>query len=54
MALANILPSDIIHLQHLFESAQLQKAAALQAALIDINQAVTKTYGIPGSLFVFK
>jgi hypothetical protein len=48
MALANILPSDLIHLHDLFESREALKAQALQAALVDINQAVTKDYGIPG------
>jgi dihydrodipicolinate synthase/N-acetylneuraminate lyase len=49
MALANILASDLILMEHLFHSGQLQKAADLQSALIEINQAVTKTYGIPGT-----
>jgi len=47
-ALANILAADLIHLHDLFERREISQAQRLQAALVNINQAITKDYGIPG------
>lgn len=47
-ALANIAPTECLHLIDLYQSGKLDEARILQARLVPTNTAVTSGYGITG------
>lgn len=47
-ALANIAPTECLHLIDLYQSGKLDEARILQARLVPTNTAVTSGYGIAG------
>lgn len=51
MALANILPQECITLFELVQTKQFDKAQKLQAAIVALNNAVTRGFGVPGKFF---
>jgi len=47
-ALANVLPTELIMIQRLFEEGRFKESLALQQRMIAPNRAVTATYGVSG------
>ncbi|MCK4429794.1 MAG: dihydrodipicolinate synthase family protein, partial [Candidatus Aminicenantes bacterium] len=48
LRLADVAPAQCIRLYNLFLEKKWDEALKLQLALIPLNNAVTKTYGVPG------
>jgi 4-hydroxy-2-oxoglutarate aldolase len=48
MALSNIAPEPLYQILDDFLSGQIEKAREIQWNLVDINAAITTTYGVPG------
>ena len=48
MAVANIFAKACNDILKYFKNNNIEKAKELQLAIVDINQAVTKRYGVPG------
>ncbi|MBO8153412.1 4-hydroxy-tetrahydrodipicolinate synthase [Thermovirga sp.] len=48
MAVANIFAKACSDILKYFKNNNIEKAKELQLAIVDINQAVTKRYGVPG------
>ena len=45
MALANVMPRECVALVNLYKKKQYDIASQLQAAIIPLNQAITRGYG---------
>lgn len=48
MAVANVVPNYCVEIEKVFKEGNIEKARDMQLELLDLNNAVTRGFGIPG------